>query len=110
MCTLYGCEVGAKASAMTTVIPVAMKNPNFELRTNTYVLKVTLDSTKKKAVSVSYIDDQGQEMEQPAGIIVLAALALWNVHLMLLSGIGKPYDPATGQGVVGRNYAYQAST
>ena len=26
---------------------------------------------------------------------------------MLLSGIGKPYDPVTGKGVVGRNYAYQ---
>jgi gluconate 2-dehydrogenase alpha chain len=26
---------------------------------------------------------------------------------MLLSGIGKPYNPATGDGVVGRNYAYQ---
>jgi gluconate 2-dehydrogenase alpha chain len=30
-----------------------------------------------------------------------------NVRMMLLSGIGKPYDPATGQGTVGRNYCYQ---
>jgi gluconate 2-dehydrogenase alpha chain len=26
---------------------------------------------------------------------------------MLLSGIGKPYDPISGEGVVGRNFAYQ---
>jgi gluconate 2-dehydrogenase alpha chain len=26
---------------------------------------------------------------------------------MLLSGIGNPYNPATGDGVIGRNYAYQ---
>ena len=26
---------------------------------------------------------------------------------MLLSGIGTPYDPTTGKGTVGRNYAYQ---
>src|SRR5258708_28503942 len=26
---------------------------------------------------------------------------------MLWSGIGKPYDPRTGEGVVGRNYGYQ---
>jgi len=26
----------------------------------------------------------------------------------LLSGIGKPYDAQTGEGVVGRNYAYQS--
>ena len=39
--------------------------------------------------------------------MILAAYALGNVHLMLLSCIGRPYDPATGEGVVGRNYAYQ---
>ena len=27
---------------------------------------------------------------------------------MLLSGIGKPYDPETQTGVIGKNYAYQA--
>jgi len=32
-----------------------------------------------------------------------------NVRLMLLSGIGKPYDPQTSTGVVGRNYAYQTN-
>jgi gluconate 2-dehydrogenase alpha chain len=29
------------------------------------------------------------------------------VRLLLLSGIGQPYDPMTGEGVVGKNYAYQ---
>ena len=29
------------------------------------------------------------------------------MRLLLLSGIGKPYDPKTGEGVVGKNYAYQ---
>ena len=32
------------------------------------------------------------------------------MHLLLLSGIGKPYDPATGEGVVGKNYAYQITS
>jgi gluconate 2-dehydrogenase alpha chain len=30
-----------------------------------------------------------------------------NTRLLLLSGIGRPYDPHTGRGVVGRNYSYQ---
>jgi gluconate 2-dehydrogenase alpha chain len=30
--------------------------------------------------------------------------------MMLLSGIGKPYDPKTGKGVVGRGYAYQTQS
>jgi gluconate 2-dehydrogenase alpha chain len=34
--------------------------------------------------------------------VVLCAFGLWSVHL-LLSGIGQPYDPATGEGVVGKN-------
>ena len=40
-------------------------------------------------------------------LVILAAYALGNVHLMLWSGIGRPYDPMTREGVVGRNYAYQ---
>jgi gluconate 2-dehydrogenase alpha chain len=109
-CERFGCEVNAKASPHFTVIPVAQQNnPNFEMRMQSRVLKVNLDSTGKKAVSVNYIDALGREFEQPADLIILSAYALGNVHLMLLSGIGKPYDPATGQGVVGRNYAYQCS-
>ena len=49
----------------------------------------------------------GEEIEQPANLVILAAYGLSNVHLMLLSGIGKPYDPATQTGVIGKNYAYQ---
>ncbi len=45
----------------------------------------------------------------PADLVVLCAFALFNVRLMLLSGIGKPYDRDRGEGVVGRNYAYQSA-
>jgi len=37
---------------------------------------------------------------------VLSSFQLYNVRLMLLSGIGKPYNPITEEGVVGRNYAF----
>jgi gluconate 2-dehydrogenase alpha chain len=46
-------------------------------------------------------------VEQPASIVVLGAYCFSNTRLLLLSGIGTPYDPRTGKGVVGRNYAYQ---
>ena len=39
---------------------------------------------------------QGEEWEQPADLVLLCAYRLFNVRLLLLSGIGKPYDPATG--------------
>ncbi len=43
-------------------------------------------------------------------MVFLTAFSLNNVHLLLLSGIGKPYDPATGEGVIGKNYTYQTGT
>jgi len=101
--------MGAKASPQTTVLPVLMKNPNYELRTLANVTKVNLDSEKKRAVSVTYVDSRGREFEQPADLILLTSYVFSNVKLMLLSGIGKPYDPQANAGVVGRNYAYQTN-
>jgi gluconate 2-dehydrogenase alpha chain len=106
-CENYGCYMYSKASPQTTILPVLLKKPNFELRTHAYVTKVNLDSDGKKATGVTYIDAQGREVEQPADIVIMAAYQLHNVRLLLLSGIGKPYDPKTGEGVVGKNYAYQ---
>ncbi len=36
-----------------------------------------------------------------------ARFQLFNVQLLLLSGIGTPYDPHTGQGQIGRNFTHQ---
>ena len=47
------------------------------------------------------------EVFQPAQMVVLCAFAHHNAVLMLNSGIGAPYDPATREGTVGRNYTYQ---
>ena len=85
----------------------ALPQEEFRLRTNAHVLKVNTDSTGNKATGVTYIDANGREVEQPATMVVLAAFHLHNVRLMLSSGIGKPYDPDTGEGVVGRNFCYQ---
>jgi gluconate 2-dehydrogenase alpha chain len=109
-CEKYGCGNYSKASPQTTVLPVLMRKKNFELRTESEVLKVNLDSSGKRAVSVTYVDAQGEEYEQPGDLIILCAYQLHNVHLLLLSGIGKPYESSTGEGVVGKNYAYQITS
>jgi gluconate 2-dehydrogenase alpha chain len=106
-CERFGCEMNAKASLQSTLWPVLRDRKNFTLRTNSHVLRVELDAAKKRATGVTYLDPSGREVFQPAGMVFLTAFALNNVRLLLLSGIGKPYDPATGHGVVGRNYAYQ---
>jgi gluconate 2-dehydrogenase alpha chain len=107
-CQQFGCEANAKGSPHIAVIPFALANPNFELRTHAWVTKVLKDSDGKKVTGVTYTNVlNGEEFEQPAGIVLLCAYALNNVHLMLLSGIGQPYDPAAQTGVIGRNYCYQ---
>jgi gluconate 2-dehydrogenase alpha chain len=108
-CERFGCEMSAKASLQTTLLPVLRNASNFELRTNARVLKVNLDSTGKKATGVTYLDATGNEVFQPANMVFLTAFTLNNVHLLLLSGIGTPYDPALGTGAIGRNYTYQAA-
>ena len=101
--------MGAKATPITAVIPALMKTANFELRTRANVIRVNMDSAKKRAVSVTYVDAHGNEQEQPADLVILTSYVFNNTRLMLVSGIGKPYDPATNKGVVGRNYSYQTS-
>lgn len=104
-CERFGCEHYAKSSPQTVLLPVLLKQKNFELRTGCQVLRINHNG--KTATGVTYVDARGQEIEQRANLIILGAYALNNVHLMLLSRIGTPYDPRTGKGVVGRNYAYQ---
>lgn len=106
-CERYGCEHFAKSSPQTVILPVLMQNSNFELRTEAQVLRINVDSSGKKATGVSYMDSQGRQFEQPASLVLLTAFALNDVRMLLLSGIGQPYDPVTEKGVVGRNYAYQ---
>jgi gluconate 2-dehydrogenase alpha chain len=106
-CERFGCFLYSKASPQTTILPVLATRPNLEVRTNVYVTRILRDNTEKTATGVLYIDEEGREVEQPADIVVLSAFQMHNVRLLLLSGIGVPYDPASGEGVVGKNYAYQ---
>ncbi|HWX90305.1 MAG TPA: GMC family oxidoreductase [Rhizomicrobium sp.] len=108
-CERFACGNYSKASAQTTILPVLMKKPNFELRTECEVLKVNLMPDGKHAKSVTYIGADGAEYEQPGDIILINAYGLMNVRMMLLSKIGTQYDPKTGVGTVGRNYCYQTS-
>ena len=109
-CEWFGCANYSKASPQTTILPVLLKKDNFSFRTHSSVVRVLTDSDGKRATGVVYVDQDGRQYIQPAQMVVLCAFAQHNVHLLLVSKIGKPYDPATGAGVVGRNYAYQLSS
>ncbi len=109
-CERFGCGNYAKASPQTTLMPLLRRRPNFSLRTECLVLAINHDGGGKKARGVTYKDASGEDFFQPAGIVLLAAYTFENIRLLLLSGIGAPYDPASGRGVVGRNYSYQTTS
>ncbi|GGJ94039.1 GMC family oxidoreductase [Lentibacillus kapialis] len=103
-CHYYGCDFGAKSDPLMTVIPTAQKHDNFELRTQAYVRRVLYDGGNK-AKGVMYVDTEtGQEFEQPADVVVLAAFTFTNNRLLMLSEIGKPYNPESRTGVIGKNF------
>lgn len=107
-CERFGCEYGAKADPVVTVLPVAQKTGKLDLRTFSNVTKIIHDG--KKASGVQYVHmPTGEEYFQPADVVVLASYLFNNVRLLLLSKLGKPYDPKTGTGAVGRNYCYQVN-
>ena len=106
-CERFACEHFAKSSPQTVLLPVLLADSRFELRTGCQVLRIDVDNTRRIATGVSYVDSRGQEIRQPARLVIAGAYALNNVRLLLLSKIGAPYEPSTGKGVVGRNYAYQ---
>jgi gluconate 2-dehydrogenase alpha chain len=109
-CERFGCFMYSKAAPQTTILPVILQRSNLEVRANSYVTRILVDKSGKRATGVRYIDESGAEIEQPASLVILSAFQMHNVRLLLMSGIGKPYDPKTGAGVVGKNYAYQMIT
>ncbi|MBV9427454.1 MAG: GMC family oxidoreductase [Bradyrhizobiaceae bacterium] len=106
-CEWFGCANYSKASPQTTILPALVRKPNFQARTECEVTRINLDRSGKRATGVTYVDTSGQEYEQPADLVLLCAFQLFNVQLLLLSGIGKPYNPASGEGQIGRNFTHQ---
>lgn len=109
-CSHCGCANYSKSTPQTTILPWLMAKPNFELRTESEVVRIDTDASGKRATGVTFVDSSEQEWEQPADLVICSAFQLHNVRMLLLSGIGKPYDPTTGEGAVGRNYAYQTNS
>ena len=104
-CGFYGCMVGAKATPGTTMLPLLRGRKNVSLRTHAWVRRVI--HRQGKAVGVTYMDASGNEVMQPADVVVLASWTFNNVSRLLLSGIGERYDPHTGKGTLGRNLALE---
>jgi gluconate 2-dehydrogenase alpha chain len=111
-CDRFGCMIGAKAQPTNTLLPVVQKQKSVSLRNGCTVRRIVYEKAaggSGRVTGVNYIDSNGEEVFQPADLVFLGSWTLNNTRLLLLSGIGEPYDPATGKGVVGRNLTHQVS-
>ena len=111
-CDRFGCMIGAKAQPTNTLLPVIEKQKSVTLRHGCTVRRIVYERTPNgggRATGVRYMDASGEDIFQPADLVFLGSWTLNNTRLLLLSGIGEPYDPATGKGVVGRNLTHQIS-
>jgi gluconate 2-dehydrogenase alpha chain len=107
-CERFICEASAKGTPDTLLYPMLRAGKGFELRVRAHVLGINYDRAARRVTGVRYVDlFTGQEYEQPADVVVLAAFTMTNTRLLLLDRIGQPYDPVSRGGVVGKNFCYQ---
>jgi gluconate 2-dehydrogenase alpha chain len=103
-CSRYGCMIGAKAQPSNTLLPLLAKKKNFKLQTGCWVRRIV--HGEGRAQGVTYIDSSGKEKLQPAQAVFLCSWTMNNSRLLMLSGIGDRYDPATGKGTLGKNLTH----
>ena len=61
-CEWFGCANYSKASPQTTVLPVLLRKSNFEGRTECEVTRINLESDRKRATGVTYVNSSGEEL------------------------------------------------
>ena len=112
-CERTPCMIGAKAQPTSVLLPVVQKRKSVSLRTGISVRRIVHEKGPNgggRARGVTYVDESGEEVFQPADLVIAATYTLGNNHLLMLSGIGTPYDPATGKGTLGKNLTHQFSS
>jgi gluconate 2-dehydrogenase alpha chain len=110
-CERLPCMIAAKAQPSNTFLPLVQKLKSVSIRTGTTVRRIVHDTAqgRGKARGVTYIDASGEEVFQPADLVILASFTLSNNRLLMLSGAGEQYDPATGKGTLGKNLTHQVN-
>ena len=102
-CLGFGCEIGAKSSALASVIPLAEKTGRCEIRPNSYVHRIEVDKNGR-AVGAVYFDAQRNVHLQRAKAVILAANGAETPRLLLLSATNQfPDGLANSSGYVGKN-------
>ena len=94
-CERFGCEVGAKADPTVTVIPVALKTGRFKIidYANAFAIK---NDGKNGAERPLLRRDGAASRSSPPTSSCSPRTCSTTCGTLLLSKLGTPYDPATG--------------
>ena len=107
-CLGFGGEVGAKSSSLVAAIRVAERTGRCEIRPNSYVHRIELDSSGR-AIGAVYFDAKRNTHLQKAKAIVVCANGAETPRLLLLSA-GKQFPDglANSSGLVGKNLMFNS--
>jgi choline dehydrogenase-like flavoprotein len=99
-----GCAINAKWTAANTPLLQAADTDHFELRPNSFVLRVEPDGNGRVS-EVVYVDAEGNTQSQKARAVCMAANAIDTPRILLNSNSAKfPAGLANGSGHVGRHF------
>ena len=109
-CLGFACPVDAKNGTQNTVIPIALRTGNCELRTNCVVAEIIVDDSGRTK-GVHYFDARRKGHFQSADIVVVCASAIESARL-LLNSKSKLFPNGAGNNNdwVGRNIQGHAYT
>ena len=102
-CLGFGCEVGAKSSSLAAAIHVAERTGRCEIRPDSYVHKIEMDS-RGRVTGAAYFDKDKNTHVQKAKAVVVCANGAETPRLLLMSANSQfPNGLANSSGVVGKN-------
>ncbi len=101
-CEAFGCEMNAKSSPLPNIVPDAVATGRCEIRTESYVTEIKVDS-RGRATGAAYFDKAGAQQFQRARAVVVAANGAETPRLLLLSKSKQfPDGLANSSGLVGK--------
>ncbi len=107
-CMFFGCEVGAKSSALAAVLPLAERTGRCEIRPESCARKIEVGK-KGRVTGVVYFDPRGREVFQRARAVVVCANGAETPRLLLMSKSSLfPQGLANSNGLVGKYLMFDA--
>lgn len=112
-CHGFACEVMAKASTLTSMIPEAEATGRCEVRAESYVVRIATDK-RGLVTGVNYFDSGKREHLQKARAVIVCANGAETPRLLLMSANAQfPQGLGNSSGVVGKylmfNYSARTS-